>query len=65
LDFEGPLQEAGFEVGDIILAINKRAVQGVETFAGLVNSVKPHQKITIAALDHKSGETGMVQVTTR
>ena len=65
LDFKGPLQEAGFEVGDIILAINDQAIQGMETFAALVNLLKPREKITIAALDHKSGDTGMVQVTTR
>ncbi len=65
LDFKGPLQEAGFEVGDIILAINDQPIQGVETFAALVNLLKPHQKITIAALDHKTGQTGMVQVVVR
>jgi serine protease Do len=65
LDFKGPLQEAGFEVGDIILAINDQPIQGVETFAALVNLLKPHQKITIAALDHKTGQTGMVQVAVR
>jgi len=65
LDFKGPLQEAGFEVGDIILAINDQPVQGVETFAALMNLLKPKEKITLAALDHKGGETGMVQVITR
>jgi serine protease Do len=65
LDFKGPLQEAGFEVGDIILAINDQAIQGMETFAALVNLLKPREKINIAALDHKSGETGMVEVKVR
>ncbi len=65
LDFKGPLQEAGFEVGDIILAVNDQPIQGVETFASLVNLLKPNEKITLAALDHKSGQTGMVQVVVR
>jgi serine protease Do len=65
LDFKGPLQAAGFEVGDIILAINDQPVQGVETFAAFVNLLKPQEKIALAALDHKTGQTGMVQVTTR
>ncbi len=65
LDFKGPLQEAGFEVGDIILVINDQPIQGVETFAAVMNLLKPHQKITLAALDHKSGETGVVQVLVR
>jgi hypothetical protein len=37
----------------------------VETFAALVNLLKPKEKITLAALDHKTGQTGMVQVVTR
>jgi serine protease Do len=65
LDFKGPLQEAGFEVGDIVLAVNDQPIQGVETFAALVNLLKPKEKITLAALDHKTGQTGMVQVVTR
>jgi serine protease Do len=65
LDFKGPLREAGFEVGDIILAINAQPIQGMETFTALVNLLKPQEKITISALDHKSGDTGMVQVTVR
>jgi serine protease Do len=65
LDFKGPLQAAGFEVGDILLAINDQPIQGVETFAALVNLMKPRDKITIAALDHKTGQTGMVQVMVR
>ena len=65
LDFKGPLREAGFEVGDVILAINDQPIQGVETFAALVNLLKPQEKIPITALDHNRGQTGMVQVTTR
>jgi serine protease Do len=65
LDFKGPLQAAGFEVGDILLAINDQPIRGVEIFAALVNLMKPRDKITIAALDHKTGQTGMVQVMVR
>jgi serine protease Do len=65
LDFKGPLRQAGFEVGDVILAINDQPIQGVEAFTAFVNLLKPQEKITIAALDHKSGDTGMVQVTVR
>jgi serine protease Do len=65
LDFKGPLKEAGFEVGDIILAINNQPILGMETFAALMNLLKPQEKITIAGLDHKSGQTGTVQVVVR
>ncbi len=44
LDFKGPLQEAGFEVGDIILAINDQPVQGVETFAASRESSETQRK---------------------
>ncbi len=65
LDAKGPLKEAGFEVGDIILGINNQAIQGVDTFATMMDYLKPHQKIAIAALDHRSGNRGMVQVVVR
>ncbi|MGD0625753.1 MAG: Do family serine endopeptidase [Thermodesulfobacteriota bacterium] len=62
---KGPLGEAGFEVGDIILAIDGQPIQGMEGFVGLVSSLKPHQKITLIALDHRSGNTGSVEATVR
>ena len=65
LDAKGPLKEAGFEVGDIILAINNQVVQGVDMFAAMMDYLKPRQKINIAALDHRSGNRGMVQIVVR
>jgi serine protease Do len=65
LDAKGPLKEAGFELGDIILGINNQPVEGLESFVELVSVLKPNQKISILALDHRSGNTGMVQVVVR
>ena len=62
---KGPLGEAGFEVGDIILGINGQPVGGLESFIMMVSSLKPHQKVTLEALDYRSGNTGAVEVTVR
>ena len=62
LDPIGPLSEVGFEVGDIILEINGKAIEGYEDFLDLLKSFKPHQLITFLALDHRSGHTGYVQI---
>jgi serine protease Do len=62
LDPKGPLGAAGFEVDDIILEINDTTVEGVDGFVAIVNGVPHHQKIVIQALDHRSGQTGEVEV---
>lgn len=62
IDPKSPLREAGFEKGDIILAIDDQIIQGTEGFVNLVSLLKPNQKISILALDHRSGNTGTVQV---
>jgi serine protease Do len=62
---KGPLQEAGFEVGDMILAIDNQPIESMESFVDLVSLLKPKQQITILALDHRTGNTGTVQVVTR
>jgi serine protease Do len=65
LEAKGPLREAGFEVGDMILEINNQPIKGVEAFIQLVSVLKPDQKITLLALDHRSGNMGNVQVVVR
>ena len=61
----GPLAEVGFEVGDIILGINGKAIENEESFLDLLSSLKPHQRITFLVLDHRSGRTGYVQIKAR
>jgi serine protease Do len=65
LDPKGPLHEAGFEIGDMILAINNQPVEGMESFVDLVSILRPKQKLSILALDHRTGNTGIIQVVTR
>ncbi|MGZ3513738.1 MAG: PDZ domain-containing protein, partial [Thermodesulfobacteriota bacterium] len=64
-DPKGPLKEAGFEVGDMILAVNNQPVETMDSFVALVNLLKPKQKISLLALDYRTGNTGVIQVVTR
>jgi S1-C subfamily serine protease len=62
VDPKGPLGEAGFEVNDIILEMNGLPVQGVDSFVEIVNSLPQKQKAVIKALDHRTGNTGYLEV---
>lgn len=62
VDPKGPMGQAGFEVGDIILEINGQPIEKLEDFVGLVSTLKPGQKIALLALDHRSGNSGYVEV---
>ncbi len=65
LEFKGPLQKAGFEINDLILAVNDQPVGGMDGFIQLVSALKPHQKIALVALDHRTGNQGVIQVETK
>ncbi len=65
LDPKGPLKEAGFEVRDMILAIDNQPVDSMEGFVNLVSVVQAKQKIAILALDHRTGNTGTIEVVIR
>jgi serine protease Do len=62
LDPNGPLGEAGFELGDIILEINSKKIGSVTDFLDIVGTLKPGQRIVMLALDHRTGRTAYVQV---
>jgi S1-C subfamily serine protease len=65
LEAKGPLREAGFKVGDMILEINSQPIKRVEAFIQLVSALKSGQRITLLALDRRSGNMGNVQVVVR
>ena len=65
LDPNGPLAKAGFEINDIILRINDQTIDSVENFASIVSTLKQYQKITIFVVDHRTGQTGYIQVEIR
>ena len=65
VDPQGPLGQAGFEVGDIILEINGQQIDSLDGLIGVINTLKTGQKIAVLALDHRSGNAGYVQVVVR
>ena len=65
VDPDGPLGIAGFEVNDMILEINGRRVTDVDGLARLMARIRPHRRITLLALDHRTGRTGYVQIMVR
>jgi S1-C subfamily serine protease len=65
LEHKGTLERAGLEVRDILLAIDDQPVESVERLSELAAALRPEQQITILALDHRSGNTGSVQVVLR
>jgi len=62
LQQNGPLAQAGFEVDDIILAINKIPVSGVQVFSDIVEALKSGQRVEFTVLDHRSGQVGNILV---
>jgi len=62
VDPKGPLGQVGFEVGDIILEINSQPIEGMESFVGLVSTLKRGQKIAVLAIDHRTGNSGYVEL---
>ena len=65
LDRKGPLGAVGFETGDIILEVEGQPVEGVESFVEIVNSLQAGQEVTLLAVDHRSGQSGYLQVVVR
>ena len=62
VDPNGPLGKIGFEVGDIILAVDGQPAEDVETFTNLVDSIPHGKKIKLIVRDHRSGQVGSVEV---
>jgi serine protease Do len=62
---KGPLGREGFEVDDIILGVNGQQIGNVDDLVNIANILQSGQKITIFALDHRTGRTGNIQVEVR
>ncbi len=60
---KGALAQAGFEKDDVILEVDNVGVEGVEGFVGLVEALPARQQALLKALDHRTGQSGFVQVT--
>jgi Do/DeqQ family serine protease len=62
---KGAMGKAGLEVQDILLAIDGQPIANVESLAALTAALQPQQRITVLALDHRSGNTGDIEVVIR
>jgi C-terminal processing protease CtpA/Prc len=62
VDPKGPFGEAGFEVGDMILQVDNQPIVGLDGFVSVMSALKPNQKISVMALDHRTGNVGTVVV---
>ena len=62
VDPKGPLGKIGFEVDDIILAVNGQPAEDVETFTTLVDSLPHGRTIVLIVRDHRTGQEGSVKV---
>jgi serine protease Do len=65
VDSKGPLGQVGFEVGDIIVEVNSQSIENLESFISLMSTLKPGQKIALLAIDHRTGNSGYVEVVVR
>jgi serine protease Do len=63
LNSDGILARAGFEKDDVIVAINNTPVAGVQGFVSLGKALPPHQQAVFKAVDHRTGQSGFVQIT--
>ena len=62
VEANGVLGKAGFEKDDVILNINNTPVDGVQGFVAIAKALPPHQEAVFKALDHRTGQSGYVQV---
>ncbi len=62
---KGPLSQAGFEQGDIILQINGQTVSNTGKLAELVTMLPSGEQLSVLAADPKKGVAGTVKVTVR
>jgi len=63
VDPKGLFGQAGLEAEDCILQVNGQTIQGVAGFAQLLSSLPAKQPLVVLALDHRSGQSGYVQMT--
>jgi serine protease Do len=62
VDPKGPFGQAGFEVDDMILQIENLPIVGLEEFVRVMSALKPNQKVSVMALDHRTGNVGTIMV---
>ena len=61
----GPLGQAGFEVDDVLVALDGNPIEGGEGLVERMGALPHHQQVRIGVVDHRTGETGEVVATIR
>jgi serine protease Do len=59
---KGPFGAAGFEVDDMILQVENQPIVGLDGYVSVMSALKPNQKISVVALDHRTGNVGTIMV---
>ncbi len=62
VDPKGPLGKDGFEVGDIILKIDDQPIEDPTEFASIMDALPHHTKVALLAVDHRTGQSGVIAV---
>jgi len=62
LDPKGPLGRAGLNMGDIIVQVDNRPIEGLEDFVSLVDSLEMRQAATFSVLDHRTRSLKNVRI---
>ncbi len=62
VDPKGPFGKAGFEVEDMILQVENLPIVGLDGFVNVMSALKPSQKLSVMALDHRTGNVGTIMV---
>jgi serine protease Do len=60
---KSPFAKVGFRAGDLILQVDDEWIDDPEELAAMLSNLPSRQKVSILAIDHKSGKTGYLTVT--
>jgi serine protease Do len=60
---KSPFTKIGFRAGDIILQVEEDWIDDPEELATLLTALPSKQKVSLLAIDHKSGKTGYLSLT--
>jgi serine protease Do len=60
---KSPFVKLGFRVGDLILQVDDEWIDDPEELAAVLANLPSREKVSILAIDHKSGKTGYLTLT--
>ena len=60
---KSPFAKVGFRAGDLILQVDDEWIDDPEELAAMLANLPSRQKVSLLAIDHKSGKTGYLTVT--